>query len=260
MYVTDADHRRALALVGDVAQATTLSEFLAVSLPGLHRVLGADEVSYSEFRVRSGRVGPTFGYPTPPQAAAAVAAVWSNRMREHPWVRLALTGRRHSAVRLSELCSRSTLQRSPYYQDFYRPRGIEYADYTIIATVEGRLVGIALNRAGRDFTDDEHDVIEHLRRPLGGLWATVRRANELRSATAGDRSWSPPYSADLSPAENRVADLVARGYSNREVAAALGVSTKSVEQHLTRVYREFGVRSRSQLVRLVVSAQAPGNT
>jgi class 3 adenylate cyclase len=45
----------------------------------------------------------------------------------------------------------------------------------------------------------------------------------------------------------RVAELVASGMSNREVASTLYMSLRTVETHLTKVYRELGVRSRAQL-------------
>jgi len=54
---------------------------------------------------------------------------------------------------------------------------------------------------------------------------------------------------DLTPAEERVAALVAEGRTNREVAAALFVSDHTVEFHLTRIYRKLGVRSRAELAR-----------
>jgi DNA-binding CsgD family transcriptional regulator/tetratricopeptide (TPR) repeat protein len=53
----------------------------------------------------------------------------------------------------------------------------------------------------------------------------------------------------LTRAERRVAEAVASGLSNREVAASLYVSEKTVEFHLHNVYRKLSVRSRTQLVR-----------
>ena len=41
--------------------------------------------------------------------------------------------------------------------------------------------------------------------------------------------------------------LVAQGLSNREVAAELYVSPKTVQYHLTRIYAKLGVRSRAEL-------------
>ncbi len=53
----------------------------------------------------------------------------------------------------------------------------------------------------------------------------------------------------LTPTEQRVADLVAEGRTNREVAAALFVSDRTVEGHLSHIYSKLGVRSRTELAR-----------
>jgi DNA-binding CsgD family transcriptional regulator len=55
----------------------------------------------------------------------------------------------------------------------------------------------------------------------------------------------------LTPAERRVAALVAEGRTNREVAAALFLGERTVASHLTRVYAKLGVRSRTELARKV---------
>ena len=57
----------------------------------------------------------------------------------------------------------------------------------------------------------------------------------------------------LTPAERRVADLVAKGRTNAEVAAALFLAERTVASHLTRVYSKLGVRSRTELFRRFVS-------
>ncbi|HWT91981.1 MAG TPA: helix-turn-helix transcriptional regulator, partial [Solirubrobacteraceae bacterium] len=55
---------------------------------------------------------------------------------------------------------------------------------------------------------------------------------------------------DLTPSELKIALLVAQGMTNREVAASLFLSPKTVEHHLSHVYRKLDVRSRTQLARL----------
>ncbi|WP_083473443.1 AAA family ATPase [Frankia sp. R43] len=72
-------------------------------------------------------------------------------------------------------------------------------------------------------------------------WADNARA-EL------DRLGSRPGPVDeLTPTEERVAELAASGLINREVAAALTISPKTVEANLSRAYRKLGIRSRAQL-------------
>jgi len=53
----------------------------------------------------------------------------------------------------------------------------------------------------------------------------------------------------LTPAERRVATLVAEGRTNREVAAALLLGERTVETHLSPVYAKLGIRSRTELAR-----------
>ena len=64
--------------------------------------------------------------------------------------------------------------------------------------------------------------------------------------------------ADLTPAERRVAQAVASGATNREAASRLFVSVRTVELHLTSIYRKLGIRSRSELaVRMAKGRPAP---
>jgi DNA-binding NarL/FixJ family response regulator len=75
------------------------------------------------------------------------------------------------------------------------------------------------------------------------LWADRARA-ELARADVGTRRMS-----NLSPSEQRVAELAASGMTNRDVAAALFISPKTVESNLARIYRKLGIHSRAELGR-----------
>ena len=69
---------------------------------------------------------------------------------------------------------------------------------------------------------------------------------ELRPSEAR-RHVDIPASARLTPREWEVAMTVARGATNREASQTLFLSTKTIEMHLSRVYRKLGIRSRCQL-------------
>ena len=73
------------------------------------------------------------------------------------------------------------------------------------------------------------------------LWAEKAAAALAR---IGGRA-APP--GELTPTERRVAELVAEGRTNREVADALFVSVKTVEANLSRIFQKLGIRSRRQL-------------
>ncbi|MGZ5339000.1 MAG: LuxR C-terminal-related transcriptional regulator, partial [Thermoleophilaceae bacterium] len=81
------------------------------------------------------------------------------------------------------------------------------------------------------------------------LWAGQTRAELGRiGGRAGSRD-------ELTPAEQRVAALVAEGRTNKEVAAALVVSVHTVEAALTQVYRKLDIRSRTELARRLPPAE-----
>jgi DNA-binding CsgD family transcriptional regulator len=75
------------------------------------------------------------------------------------------------------------------------------------------------------------------------LWADRARA-ELARVGAGVSAGS-----ELTPTEQLVASLAADGMTNREVAAELFISPKTVEANLARVYRKLDIRSRAELGR-----------
>ncbi|MFB4320208.1 LuxR C-terminal-related transcriptional regulator [Actinomadura sp. 21ATH] len=82
-------------------------------------------------------------------------------------------------------------------------------------------------------------------------WAR-RALNELRAT--GERAAATPVPgalAALTPQELRIARLVADGASNRDVAARLFLSPRTVEYHLYKIYPKLGVSSRTELARLV---------
>jgi DNA-binding CsgD family transcriptional regulator len=107
--------------------------------------------------------------------------------------------------------------------------------------------GSALRRVGRrndaaTVLDRAVDVFD----ALGAGPARDRARDELSRARPRPRSTDGPTAA-----ERRVAALVSTGLTNKEVAAQLFTSVATVEAHLTRLYGKVGVRSRTQLARLV---------
>ena len=84
------------------------------------------------------------------------------------------------------------------------------------------------------------------------LWTERARA-ELKRISG--RAATP---GALTPAEERVATLVAEGKTNREVAAALFLSDRTVEGHLSRVFGKLGIRHRVELGTALASRQTQG--
>jgi DNA-binding CsgD family transcriptional regulator len=99
-------------------------------------------------------------------------------------------------------------------------------------------------RAARERLEQAQSIFTQLGAPL---W-TEQASSEL--ACIGGRSASGHA---LTPAERRVAVLAAEGKTNREVAAELVISERTVATHLSHVYAKLGVRSRTELARQIAA-------
>jgi DNA-binding CsgD family transcriptional regulator len=77
------------------------------------------------------------------------------------------------------------------------------------------------------------------------LWADRARAELARADAVPTRDHA------LTPSERRVAELAASGMTNKDVAAALFISPKTVEANLARIYRKLGIKTRAELGRIV---------
>jgi DNA-binding CsgD family transcriptional regulator len=109
-------------------------------------------------------------------------------------------------------------------------------------------LGAALRRANR-----RSEAREQLRRAVelaticGATPLAARAETELRATGARPRRIALSGIESLTPSERRVAQRTAEGGTNREIAQALFVTPKTVEVHLSSVYRKLGISSRSQL-------------
>ncbi|MGN5377305.1 helix-turn-helix transcriptional regulator [Streptomyces lasalocidi] len=90
----------------------------------------------------------------------------------------------------------------------------------------------------------------------GRARSVARKANSIAQSCHAERAVTSEAvpnamqdtAADmLSDAERRVAELAAKGHTNREIADKLYVTASTVEQHLTRIYRKLGIVSRQHL-------------
>ncbi len=166
-------------------------------------------------------------------------------------------------------------------EDFGQPRALGIALRALAATTEDSATEI-LEHAVAVFEDSSARV-EHAR-TLIHLGATLRRHNkrhdartplreglelahrhqaraleqqartELLAAGARPRRVALSGIDSLTSTERRVGEMAARGLSNREIAQALFVTSKTVETHLRHAYRKLGITARTELAQLLQSS------
>jgi DNA-binding CsgD family transcriptional regulator len=115
-------------------------------------------------------------------------------------------------------------------------------------------LGAALRRAGRrkEAREPLGEALELAHR-CGALSLEERARVELLAAGARPRRPLRTGVDALTPSERRIAEMAASGMSNPEIAQALFLTIKTIEGHLSGVYRKLDVRSRTDLARTLKS-------
>jgi DNA-binding CsgD family transcriptional regulator len=101
-------------------------------------------------------------------------------------------------------------------------------------------------RAARESLERAAETFERLG---ARVWSAKTRSELQR---IGGRA---PSRAELTATERRLAELVAEGRSNKEAAAALFVTPKTVETTLSRIYAKLGIHSRTELARRLAESK-----
>jgi len=158
--------------------------------------------------------------------------------QEHPWG-LATLKRSMAVVRLAKGYDDAAAAQLAEASADYGALGLGFESARALLYL-GRVQRRAKKRAAaRGF-------LEEARSAFGRLgcagWADAASAELER--ISGRR---PPAGGGLTPSEQRVAELVASGLSNKEIATQLFVSVYTVEAHLSNAYAKLGIRSRTQL-------------
>lgn len=154
-----------------------------------------------------------------------------------------LQSRRHATL-VSEVLPRADLLRSEFFNDFLARDGLHWG-INLHAFDGNQALGdlrIWRGRHRREF-DERDRLLLDLVEPA--FMAALRRARDARPAAV-----RAPDLARLSPREREVADCVARGLTNKEIARELAIALPSVNTYLKRVFEKTGVHRRAALAKL----------
>jgi DNA-binding CsgD family transcriptional regulator len=108
--------------------------------------------------------------------------------------------------------------------------------------------GSALRRGGRR-TQAREPLARgvEVARECGAVALAETARTELHAAGGRPRRQASTGPESLTPSERRIADLAAEGLTTRDIAHALYVTPRTVEGHLTNVYRKLGISTRTAL-------------
>lgn len=243
MYVPLSGLNDAVRLVENLADLDDPGGFAELALPGLARLVGCDSLSFTVLGTEPGQVSVA-RYPDGSSSSGNVAA-FAAYVHEHPLANYYRTTGDPRPIMISDFLSRQHFHRLGLYGEYFRRIPVEYQIAFGLPGASRGIAGIALNRADRDFTEDERDLLSVIRSPLVTALQRARRRQRAREDLATATSGAPTA---LTNQELRVLRLAALGRTNSAIARALDVSPRTVAKHLEHIYRKLDVNSRTSAV------------
>ena len=175
---------------------------------------------------------------------------------EHPLVRE--HGRNPVAVtkRVSDLLPIADFERTPLYNDYYRPIRIDHVMAVPIHVDSRFLVSFVLNRTKRDFSDEDRSCLEIIRPHLGNLYRLSVAARRNTDAAVSAETATQSAMQALTEREREVLHCLAAGKTDKDIAAILEISPRTVQKHLQRIYEKLGVETRTAAVMRALTSRA----
>jgi DNA-binding CsgD family transcriptional regulator len=235
--LSGSDYRGILEFVHAAGEVEGSDPFPVHVLARLRELVPCDTVSYGDFD-RDGhawRTGVRYaGEPRAP-VTPAIHEAYGRLAYQYPY-RPWSPEARHP-LRWSDLLSRREWHALDLYWEVCRPLDGEYELELWLATPDGMAGGFGFDSFERDFSERDKLVLDTLQPLLVQLWLNAaERQRDSRSL------------ANLTPREREILLWIARGKSNREIAAVLYLAPGTIRKHLDNVYEKLGVSNRAGAV------------
>ncbi|HEX8013196.1 MAG TPA: helix-turn-helix transcriptional regulator [Casimicrobiaceae bacterium] len=173
--------------------------------------------------------------------SAADRAIFDRHFRAHPLVQFHSAHLDGGAHRISDSVAAAQFRRGALYNEYYRKIGIDHVVAVPMFVDRRLLVSFVLNRTKRDFSDRECALLDLVRRPLAALYRGLLALEQTRDE-------GPFDTLPVTPREREVLTWVAAGKTDRQIAEILGMSPRTAQKHLQRIYEKLGVETRTAAV------------
>lgn len=201
-------------------------------------------------------------------------AAFEKHMLDDPLVAMAHETGRIPIVAVSDLVSRRDYEGTGVYDEYFRHYGVRDRLAFSLGGGGPVMMGVALNRTRRGFSDRDRRVLAVVKPHLIQAWHSAQAVGRLRRELgergivtpapqpleprelAGDMRGAWARAAGLTPREAAVLAQVALGLTNKQVGRELGISSRTVTKHLENAFPKLGVTTRGAAVALYVGCMA----
>ncbi|MFM2353799.1 MAG: hypothetical protein RLZZ608_1205 [Actinomycetota bacterium] len=218
-----------LDAAAQLAQITTPATLREESVEILFRLVPSTRAGWVTIDLTTGAMSGNHL----PEPIPFVIPLMPRVLSEVPMVAEMLDAPVPGSLRISDTLTPEQWHARPLYAQVYRPMGGEYQIGSLLAVDDGLVETLAVFRADSDFTDRELAMVEEFARHVR---VTLAR---LRAAAARDAQGL------LTSRQRQVLAALESGATVRQAAITLGISEKTLENHLQTIYRRLGVSSRT---------------
>jgi DNA-binding CsgD family transcriptional regulator len=250
-----ADLRAVLDTLHAIGEASATGDgFARYGVSSLPRLVSSELTTLSVCDLDSGHRSVVSNLPG--AISKREIEVFDRYFYEHPLVREHARNPHAVTMRINDLLSETEFQRTPLFNEYYRPIRIDHAMAVPIHVDRNLLVSFVFNRSKRDFSDRDRACLELIRPHLGNFYRLTRAMDSARTAPAAapnalDRASDLPLTAR----EREVLHWLAGGKTDRDIGEILDISPRTVHKHLQRIYEKLGVETRTAAVMRVIAAR-----
>jgi DNA-binding CsgD family transcriptional regulator len=244
--------RQLISGLGDLYSPVGSADYPARVVTVVTSVLRCDSCSYNQF----GPAGPLAWHVQPAGVGAFPDSVgiFQQNLPQHPVLNHQQATGNGQAMRISDFLSDRQFRALGLYRDFYRHTDTRYQAAISVPGPRKGLIGIAVNRPYRDFTDDEIELLDLLRPHIQQAAMICQALGEpVRAPSASPGEHNPLITAR----QARIMQLVAAGHPDKVIGRNLGISTRTVNAHLQNIYRTLDVTSRTEALARLAAATPP---
>ena len=236
--VSDADLRARLGILEAGRAETAAAGLPPAALERAHALVRCDLVSFVDLEPRHQRTHLDQAYPaTQPGDGDGTLTEPDDGFWDHYWDCLpcsypSVSGDQRTITTISDFYTQREYHHTGMYTDVVGPQGVEHEAMLCLSAPPGHSRRLLFTRGpGPDFDGRDRLLLALLRPHLNELYQQLQlRRRDVPALTAR---------------QQQLLQLVARGYSNSDIARELVVSTATVRKHLENIFQRLHVTSRT---------------
>jgi DNA-binding CsgD family transcriptional regulator len=234
----------ALDVVREVQSAPDLDSYRRTILR-VQELVPCQEIGYNEVDAETGEI---FMILDPPESVLpGLHESFARNVEDHPVIRHHQATGDGSAKAISDFLSEDEFHATGIYREVYARMGAEDQLSFILPSPPEMVVGIAMNRPRRGFSEAEREIVELVRPHLSQAFRDAQMREKADPLSTARLS-----ALGLTEREAEVTRLVVDGRSAAEIAERLVISVHTARNHIAHVYEKLGVRNRAAAVAAVL--------